>query len=73
MKMVINDEDAPEEVKIDFALMLTMRELRGSIISLTESAVMGKNTSLAEKKALLEYLTLVKAGIEQYKIHKTEE
>lgn len=75
MKMIINDEDAPDETRVEFALMLTMKDLNARIRALVESIVKSKdNVPLADKKALFEYLTMVKAGIEQYQTTiKTEE
>lgn len=72
--MIVSSDNCPVELKIEFSILQTMKATTDALHTLCEPIATEKtNVSLAEKKALLEYLTLVKAGIEQYKIHKTEE
>ena len=72
--MIVSSDDCPIEMKIELSILQTMKATSDALRTLCEPIATDKaSISLAEKKALLEYLTLVKAGIEQYKIHKTEE
>lgn len=75
MDMMIEDENCPPELKIEFTIFKTMKALKESISKLVEPVALDRGSmTLEEKKALLEYLTMVKTGIESYQItNKTEE
>lgn len=75
MDMMIEDENCPPELKIELTILKTVKDLTESISKLVEPVVLDKgNRTLEEKKALLEYLAMVKTGIESYQYtNKTEE
>ena len=75
MDMLIEDENCPAELRVELMVLKTMQELKDSISNLVKPLALDKRSfTLAEKKALLEYLAMVKTGIESYQIkNKTEE
>lgn len=65
--LIVCDENTPEDVKIDFLLMNARMDIT-DLISDKICIPLLKNHSatLEQKKAALEYLLLVKAGIESF-------
>ena len=61
-KMIQEELDAPEEVRVDFALIDKTQDIRDLLGEVTKSACTN-HEDFEAKKNLLEYLTLVESGI----------
>lgn len=67
LDMFINDDNAPEDVKIDFKLMKARNELLATASGFIEELTLSRDKYTTEQKTeAYEYLTLVMQGIKQY-------
>ena len=67
MEMILNNDDAPEDMKLDFKLMKARRELVKTATEFIEDLTLSHDKYTTEQKTeALNYLLLVTQGIKQY-------
>lgn len=76
-KMIQQDEDAPEDIRTDFAIADAMKDADVAIFSISKAVASNHDLPLPVKKAWLAHLQFVIAGAkafaEENGIHFTEE
>lgn len=61
-KMMQEDHEVPKEIRVDFAMIDKMQDIRDLLGKVTKNALTG-GAQPETKQELLEYLTLVESGI----------
>lgn len=65
-KMMQSDPRTPEFIRIDFAIVDKFDELRDKIANATEVVVKLDDDNMNTRKAWLEYLQLMEAGLQSF-------